>query len=307
MLRQRRDSIRAFTLIELLVVIAIIAILIGLLLPAVQKVREAANRMKCSNNLKQIGLAIHNYHDTRGNLPTSVSPWGEGSPPAGTILTGRGWILESLPFMEQDNLYRQFEPTRTTPFNGSANALNGSNMQPYATTVLPGFRCPSDGKSTKTMTNQYQWSPTSTAVTSYKGVIGDVRMGSAGTGSPDTHNTTQATGIFFRNNYQVPMTLASIADGTANTFMVGEDVPQQNQHSALYYSNGDYASCHFPLNNFPNQPGNWPIAMSFRSFHGSGANFLLADSSVKFINQNMDFTAYRSACTRSGGEIPAIP
>src|SRR5215218_3821806 len=106
---------RGFTLIELLVVIAIIAILIGLLLPAVQKIREAANRMKCSNNLKQIGLGIHNYHDTNGILPPSTSPWNE-SAPAGTILNGRGWITETLPFLELDNLARSLEPTRSQDF-----------------------------------------------------------------------------------------------------------------------------------------------------------------------------------------------
>jgi len=307
MLSNRRRLTRAFTLIELLVVIAIIAILIGLLLPAVQKVREAANRMKCSNNLKQIGVAVHNYHDVNGRLPISTSPWNEGG---AAPRNGRGWILESLAYMEQDNLYRQLEPTRIEDFfSYGANSLAGSAMQPSATTSLNGFRCPSDGLTPKgTSSTQYQW-PRPTAVTNYKGVIGDVMMGGAGTGSPDSHWSTNPPGTFFRNSYQAPLTFASIGDGTSNTFFAGEDIPAHNFHSALYYANGDYASCHQPLNFFPNppDPNNWPRVMSFRSMHATGANFLLGDGSVRFISQNIDFLAYRQACTKNGGEVPAIP
>jgi prepilin-type N-terminal cleavage/methylation domain-containing protein/prepilin-type processing-associated H-X9-DG protein len=291
----------AFTLIELLVVIAIIAILIGLLLPAVQKIREAANRSKCSNNLKQIGLAIHNYHDTRGFIPTSISPWAEGGAPP---RNGRGWITESLPYIEQDNLARQLEPTRTTDFfSAPPDGLLGTNMQALVKTVLPVYKCPSDGISPKTSTQQYQWDvpPREVATTNYKGVIGDVR-----TGAPDTHNPARNPGVFYRNSYQSPMTFAAVSDGLSNTFFVGEDVPAQNRHSALYYSNGDYASCHFPLNNFPNDPGNWPIAMSFRSMHPQGANFLLGDGSVKFVRQSVNFDAYRQHCTKQGGESATL-
>jgi prepilin-type N-terminal cleavage/methylation domain-containing protein/prepilin-type processing-associated H-X9-DG protein len=303
----RRPPLRlGFTLIELLVVIAIIAILIGLLLPAVQKIREAANRMKCSNNLKQIGLGIHNYHDTNAYLPISISPWNEGGP---VPRNGRGWLLEILPFVEHDNLYRQFERTRPLEFFSYApDSLAGANLQPHAITVVTLYRCPSDGESPRTATDQYQWNPRPTATTNYKGVIGDVRMGGAGTGSPDTHNTINATGMFFRNTYQRPLTLASVTDGLSNTFAVGEDVPFHNQHSAMYYANGDYASCHQPLNFFPKppDPANWPRVMSFRSFHSQGANFLLGDGSVRFIRQSMNFQAYREACTRKGGEVPAL-
>src|SRR5258708_17068075 len=130
---------KAFTLLELLVVIAVIAVLIALVVPAVQRVREAAARLHCQNNLKQIGLAVHHYHDTRKHLPTSVSPGNEGGRPP---RTGRGWILETLPFLEQGPLYSAVEPSRPGDlFSGGGLR----NCQPQMAAAIPVLARAADG------------------------------------------------------------------------------------------------------------------------------------------------------------------
>jgi len=305
----RRPRHGGFTLIELLVVIAIIAILIGLLLPAVQKVRESAARMKCSNNLKQLALGCHNYHDSYGHIPYSVSYGNEGGP---APWSGRGWSLEVLPFIEQASLSNAFEPSRTVSLGGGANALNGANMAPLMATVLAAYTCPSDGLSARTANNLAQMSGVMTAVSNYKGVIGDPNMGGGagtGQGSTDLHGTIGNNGMFYRNSYREKLKLTAVTDGLSNTFMIGEDVPYHNQHSALFFSNGDYASCHQVLNLFPNprDDGNWPRVISFRSMHTGGANFASADGGVRFIQDQIDRTQYRSLCTRNVGEVAAMP
>src|SRR5436305_7878686 len=128
----RGPTRRAFTLIELLVVIAIIAILIGLLLPAVQKIREAANRMKCSNNLKQIGLGLHNFHDTTGTLPSGHVELKDAN---GKFQYYSSWAIDILPFIEQDNLFKQYN--NKLPNQDPANAA-------VCNAIVKIYLCPSD-------------------------------------------------------------------------------------------------------------------------------------------------------------------
>jgi prepilin-type N-terminal cleavage/methylation domain-containing protein/prepilin-type processing-associated H-X9-DG protein len=313
-------ALKAFTLVELLVVIAIIGILIALLLPAVQAAREAARRTQCNNNLKQLGLAVHGYIDSYKKFPAGVTGWPNESGAQsymefGVVVprTGKGWIVLVLPFFEQSALYEQFlDPSVDTNFN--ANASNNTGIGALACrkavqTELAGLKCPSENAPKWLSTTEYQWAPIPVAVTCYKGVIGDPMMGGAGVGSTDCHTGPNCNGLFWRHSYRNRFTFADILDGTSNTLMLGEDVPRENDHSAWAYSNGDYASCHQPINFFPKPPApaNWPIVMSFRSRHPGGAQFCLADGSVRFFRQTISHNLYRALSTRRGGETVMLP
>lgn len=305
-----RRSRFGFTLIELLVVIAIIGVLVGLLLPAVQKVREAANRMKCANNLKQLGLGVHNYLATHSTFPISVSYAQERGPRPGPYFSGAGWILRTLPHLEQDNLYRQFDPCLNSSMPNAG--LRSPACREAMKTRLSILHCPSDNSVIELSRNQYQWTGIDVALTSYKGVIGDTRMGGRNSvhqgQEPDCHNTVGCPGIFYRNNYQEPVRLAQVLDGTSSTFLLGEDVPEHNWHSTAFYANGDYASCHAPLNYMPNPPtpSLWWNVISFRSRHAGGAHFCFVDGSVRFVSERIDYLLYRALSTKSGGEVVSL-
>jgi prepilin-type N-terminal cleavage/methylation domain-containing protein/prepilin-type processing-associated H-X9-DG protein len=293
----RRAPLRGgFTLVELLVVIAIIGVLVALLLPAVQAAREAARRTTCQNNLKQIPLTVQNYHDVHGRIPFAHNY---------DNLSGRGWLVMTLPYREQQAIYDRLFPY----FKGRFSRREGINHRDLAEVVktpIEGFRCPADAEvQVETSTEQYQWPNQAIALTNYKGIIGDTKMGGAGEGTADCHTSPDCRGLFWRFSYLVNIGFQDITDGLSNTFLAGEDLPRYNHHSGLYHGNGDYSSTHFPLNLKPEppQPANWPQSITFRSDHPGGGQFAFCDGSVAFITDSIDFVAYQALSTRAGDEL----
>jgi prepilin-type N-terminal cleavage/methylation domain-containing protein/prepilin-type processing-associated H-X9-DG protein len=303
---------RGFTLVELLVVITIIGILIALLLPAVQAAREAARMAQCQNNLKQFGVAIHAYHEANNAVPPGTAyddpmndPYRPTSPQQGQ--TGKGWIISALPFLDQKALYDKFEPGFVGYF-GANQGLMLPTVRPLLAVRLDIFHCPSDASVLSDSIEQFQLTGVSSALTNYKGVIGANRMGDYSSiwqgSTPDCHRTRNCPGMFWRHSYLNVVRFLYVTDGLTNTLMVGEDVPESNHHSAAYYGNGDYASCHAPLNYFPDPPtpDSWPNVMSFRSRHPGGAHFCLADGSVRFFSERINYQLYQALATKAGGE-----
>jgi prepilin-type N-terminal cleavage/methylation domain-containing protein len=301
-----------FTLIELLVVIAIIAILIGLLLPAVQKVREAAARSKCSNNFKQLGLAIHSYNDAFGRMPYDMSPeaglsatWGMGG-------TNWSWIANVLPQMEQGPLYTQA--------NIPNNTLSASAA--FIAVQIPSLLCPSDNASSGPRTNAADLSG-NIGQTNYKGVSGSNWQWGESRWNPvvgtlGSNNGLQfGDGFFYRGDGIKKQKITDCTDGLSNTFMVGEDIPERSAWCSWPYSNNAVGTCAIypnsknPTNNLPYSSSiagptvsstDWTNTYSFRSRHTNGLQFGLGDGSVRFVPDSVDLLTYRSMGTIRGGE-----
>ena len=310
------QRIKGFTLIELLVVIAIIAILIGLLLPAVQKVREASARLSCTNNLKQIALAVHGFQDSQNRIPYNLGSNTYGYDDNGSSWS---WLVRILPYIEQAGLFSKLGQDSFGPTPAVADVPTFNSLAAIQAVVIKSYVCPSDPGSNKLSTNRANGSTGSgTGPTNYKGVAGsNWGWGSfQNTGYTGNNNGLDAgNGIFHRSDNTRALQLSKITDGTSNTLMIGEDLMDINVHCGWVRSNYATGTCSIPLNNglVTGQPGfnnagDWPNLYSFRSRHTAGGNFAFADGSVKFIVEAIDLNLYRNLATISGGEAtPPLP
>jgi prepilin-type N-terminal cleavage/methylation domain-containing protein/prepilin-type processing-associated H-X9-DG protein len=288
---------RAFTLIELLVVIAIIALLIGLLLPAVQKVREAAARMQCSNNLKQLGLACHNFHDTNGALPpgyTATAAYPDTGP-------GWGWATYLLPYIEQDTLYKQLDLSQPV------------QSQPAIQTLVKTFFCPSDPVPPLPFTVvDATLNPVCIAApSSYAATVGD---------DSSEADALTGNGVFYRNSRTK---FTDITDGTSNTVFIGDRAWADTK--GIWAGAPGGAICQpGGLNPWQSTTASAPVLVlahnnwiniktdadggldDFSSKHTNGVNLLFGDGSVHFFRSitvdGPQRRAFWAMGTRAGGE-----
>jgi prepilin-type N-terminal cleavage/methylation domain-containing protein len=301
----------AFTLLELLVVMAMIAVLVGLLLPAVQKVREAASRIKCANNLKQVALACHTYHDTWGNLPTNTL-YGPATDP-----NAPNWsfLARLLLHIEQKNLYDQAK----IPINTIAQSREQIGYQ------IQTFLCPSDPVSNQGPRDGDQCvGGVLAGLTNIKGVTGANWGWWPGTDpqwvNPDRsgnyNGMRQGDGIFWDQfiylGEKPTVRLTDITDGTSNTFLLGEALASRCEENNWAHAFDAVATCALDPNvtradGTAYEPDEWWNTMGFSSLHPGGLQFACADGSVRFINTSIPRAVYRALATRAGGEVAPPP
>ena len=292
-----------FTLVELLVVIAIIAILIALLLPAVQAAREAARRIQCTNNLKQQGLALQNYHSAFRSFPAGTSVHTQ------MLQQSLSWHVFLLPYMEQANVYDQIQPAP----DGCATNTSARFL------IMEAYRCPSDGQ---------QVPPNSGQFANYVGVMG------AGHLPKFIRDLTDApAGDVFLDGLLFPqrrVKIRDVRDGTSQTLAIGEKKYHMGNFDWIYgmhwlISLDDYMYVHacknvrWPINGEHDVYGYYkfdgarPVGATdmylndiiFGSNHPGGANFCYGDGSVHFLQESIDVTVYQGMASRNGGEVLA--
>lgn len=304
---QLKHQRRALTLVEVLVVVGITSLLIALLLPALQASRESSRRVECQNKLKQLGASVALFHNAHGRYPPGQMFGDFGSGPDSRAWS---WLARVLPYVEQEATYR----TGGIP----DQKLDASAATARQITV---FLCPSDGFSHQgPRTDAGHLGTLPVGQTNYKAVCGsnwgaDSSLGLAhiGTDWPNPARNgsydgqDNGDGIMLRSDWRAWHAISKVTDGTSNTFMIGEDLPEKNRWCSWPYANNAYATCAIPPNVAPivghnYSPGFWPNVLGFRSWHPRGLHFAIADGSVRFVNTDVSLRTYRAMGTISGGE-----
>lgn len=317
-------SRRGFTLVELLVVIAIIGVLIALLLPAVQQAREAARRMQCTNHLKQLGLAIHNYHDTYGKLPYNAVPQ-LGS--VGDRQRGPSWFVRMLPFMEQNAAYDQFE------FAGDWTMQDGPspNAAILGQLRVPGFNCPSSPLPEVETQSTNANGSVDLQVANYVGITGSYFQGGT-TSVVSTSPQDSSYGDAVYNGMIVPINsksraigLEAVTDGTSNTMMVSEQsdyfynasgtkiARRSSGHAGRTWGNGGGAGTWtsnvttvryaIATEGGTGNAANYNVNVALISAHPGGVNLALGDASVRFLAETIDFAILTGLADRQDGAV----
>ena len=336
-----RHNHGGFTLVELLVVIAIIGILVALLLPAVQSARESARRMQCSNNIKQLGLACHEFLDAHETLPYNEHVGAHRCDPKtdkilgivpGVGGNGTSFLLRLLPLIEEQPLHDQF--TKCNVFEGAfsrGRGLRGGTgfddrrcLRELVQTTMRKFHCPTDDYVLGVVRDQPDYPSHPQALTNYKGNSGNTLVGGVGLfawGPPylpgedvavDVHNTDKChRGLFWRSDYLYKEARwKGITDGTSHTFMIGEALPEFDHHSSWSFANGPWATCGIPPNHYNSLSPeilarmriNGQESLGFRSRHPGGVHFCFADGSVHLVSESIDLYTYRALSTRGKAE-----
>ena len=302
---------RGFTLIELLVVIAIIAVLIALLLPAVQQAREAARRSQCRNNLKQIGLAIHNYEAT-----ARVIPFGT---PVCCTPNGGNWAVMIFPFLDLVPLYKSMDlngSLQTTPVNVAA-ARRGP---------LPGLICPSDPAGASPIMQRFAAHNVSPGHGMwYTASMGPTHMDSCpfcpngtpsntnyccqgwnfGTGGNGGLGIAPGTFAGMFGRFPSSKKFSDVKDGLSQTLMVGETLPAHCTFMGVFSQNFPLSGTSIPLNWMESDTtgSNWFRTCGFKSLHPGGSHFTMGDGSVRFLATSIDYRIYNYLGTRAGNDL----
>ncbi|MCG6157521.1 DUF1559 domain-containing protein [Rubinisphaera margarita] len=308
----------AFTLIELLVVIAIIAILVALLLPAVQQAREAARRSSCKNNLKQIGLALHNYHDAHSSLPPGSIVLLNSS---GTTYNGHGWTWHAsiLPYIEQAALYDAIQGPGDSGMGSESGGVNDTKQQLAGQTTISTFWCPSQPDvRLGVQKNEYSTSNYNGNMGTLIGYSGDNCYGGSVTdvaGMRARGGCMNADGIFFVSSH---IAFRDVTDGLSNTIFVSEVIDSGGDADRLggggsdrkhCFSNGADSNPPTEMTEYliaaeSNDPINAYTEEAAGSYHVGGAQFVLGDGSVRFLSENIAMSTYQAISTRDNGEVP---